>query len=225
MQGREGIVGDLRLRRRDGCEEGRLAGVREAYEPGIRDELEAQPDPALVALEARIGPARRPVGRGGEMGVAEAPVAAPGEEHALARMGHVGDERLAVLVEDLGARRHLQHDILALGAGAVLAHAVLALLGLEVLLVAVVDEGVETLDALDPDVAAAAAVAAVRAAELDELLASERHGARAAVAGADVDLGLVEELHRPLPLRDRTHGGNATPEGTLPAGAGSVRAT
>jgi endonuclease/exonuclease/phosphatase family metal-dependent hydrolase len=40
-----------------------------------------------------------------------------------------------------------------------------------------------------------AAVAAVRAAELDELLAPERDGAGAAVAGADVDLGLVEELH------------------------------
>ena len=59
------------------------------------------------------------------MGVAEAAVAAPREEHALADLGHVGDQRLAVLGEDLGADRHLQHDVLALGAGAVLAHAVL----------------------------------------------------------------------------------------------------
>jgi hypothetical protein len=54
--------------------------------------------------------------------------------------------------------------------------------GLEVLLVAVVDEGVQALDGLDPDVAAAAAVAAVRAAVLDELLAPERDRAAAAVA-------------------------------------------
>ncbi len=66
---------------------------------------------------------------------------------------------------------------------------------LEVLLVAVVDQGVEPIDGLDQDVAAAAAVAAARAAELDELLAPERHAAVAAVAGADIDLGLVEEFH------------------------------
>src|SRR3546814_710293 len=40
------------------------------------------------------------------------------------------------------------------------------------------------------------AVAAVGAAELDELLAAERHAAVAAVAALQEDLGLVEELHR-----------------------------
>ena len=78
---------------------------------------------------------------------------------------------------------------------AVLAHAVAAGLGLEVLLVAVVDQRVEAVDRLDHDVAAAAAVAAARAAELDELLAPERDAAVAAVAGADIDLGFVEEFH------------------------------
>ena len=79
---------------------------------------------------------------------------------------------------------------------AIAAHAVDAGAGLEVLLVAIVDQGVEPLDRLDPDIPAPAAVAAVRAAVLDELLAPERDGAASAVAGADVDLALVEELHR-----------------------------
>jgi hypothetical protein len=78
---------------------------------------------------------------------------------------------------------------------AVLAHAAAAALRLEVLLVAVVDQRVEAVDGLDHDVAAFAAVTAVRAAELDELLAPERHAAVAARAGLDIDLGLVEELH------------------------------
>ena len=78
---------------------------------------------------------------------------------------------------------------------AVLAHAAAAVLGLEVLLVAVVDQRVEAVDRLRDHVAALAAVAAVRAAELDELLAPERDAAVPAVAGADVDLGLVEEFH------------------------------
>ena len=67
--------------------------------------------------------------------------------------------------------------------------------GLVVLLVAIVDERVQPVDALDPDVAATPAVAAIRPAELDELLAPERHAAIAAVAGANIDLGLVEEFH------------------------------
>ena len=68
-------------------------------------------------------------------------------------------------------------------------------LRLEVLLVAVVDQRVEAGDRLDHDVAALAAVAAVRAAELDEFLAPERHAAVAARAGRDIDLGFIEEFH------------------------------
>ena len=127
--------------------------------------------------------------------VAEAAIAARRQPEALADRGEVADQRLVVLLVDLRAGRHLQHDVGALGAGAVAAHAVNAGLGLEMLLVAIVDQGVQPVDRLDPDVAAAAAVAAVRSAELDELLAPERDAAGAAVAGADEDLGLVEKFH------------------------------
>ena len=129
------------------------------------------------------------------MRVAEAAVAALGQHDALADLGEVGDHRLLVLVENLRADRHLQHDVVAAGAMAVLAHAADAGPRLEVLRVAVVDQGVEPVHRLDHDVAAAAAVAAARAAVLDELLAPERDAAVAAVAGADIDLGFVEEFH------------------------------
>ncbi len=78
---------------------------------------------------------------------------------------------------------------------AILAHAVAAALGLEVLLIAVVDQGVEAVDRLQHHVAALAAVAAAGAAELDEFLAPERDGAVAARAGLHIDLGFVEEFH------------------------------
>ncbi len=77
----------------------------------------------------------------------------------------------------------MQH-VVGAGAGAVRAGAVAALAGAEMLGVAEVDQRVEVLHRLEHDVAAAAAVAAVRAAELDELLAPERDHAVAAVAGA-----------------------------------------
>ena len=75
------------------------------------------------------------------------------------------------------------------------AHAVDAGLGLEMLLVAVVDQRVQPVDGFEPDVAAAAAIAAVRPAELDEFFAAERDRASAAVAGADIDFRLVEKFH------------------------------
>ena len=63
MQRGERIVGDLRLGRADRREEGRFAGVRQPDDAGIGDQLEAQPDGALLARLAGIGVARRPVGR------------------------------------------------------------------------------------------------------------------------------------------------------------------
>src|SRR5262249_44336844 len=93
--------------------------------------------------------------------------------------------------------RHLEHDVGARRAGALLAHAVLAASRLEMLAVAVVDERIEAGHGLRHHVAAAAAVAAPWAARLDEFLAPECDAAVPAVAGPDVDLGLVEKFHGP----------------------------
>jgi hypothetical protein len=54
---------------------------------------------------------------------------------------------------------------------------------------------IQAIDHLDDDVTAAAAIAAGGSAELDILLAAERHAAVAAVAGADKDLCFVKEFH------------------------------
>src|SRR5437588_12577458 len=129
------------------------------------------------------------------MCVAEAAIAAFGEHELFAECGEIVDQGFAVLIKYLGADRHLEHDRLAIGAMAVLAHAVGALLGLEVLLIAIVDQRVQSIDRFDDDVAAATAIAAARSAELDILLAAERHAAVAAVAGADINLGFIQKFH------------------------------
>ena len=129
------------------------------------------------------------------MRVAEAARAAAGEDHGLLRPRQVGDQGLAVLGEDLGAERQRELDVGAVRARAVLAHAVGAAGRPEMLAVAVVDQGIEL--GVDPrdDMAAAAAIAAVRPAARDVLLPPETDAAVAAVAGAHVDLGLIEEAH------------------------------
>jgi hypothetical protein len=50
IQRGERIVGDLRRCRRHGANEGRLAGVREAEQADVREQLELQLQQALLAL-------------------------------------------------------------------------------------------------------------------------------------------------------------------------------
>src|SRR5437899_8015893 len=195
MQRRERVVGDLRLGRAHRREEGRLARVGQPDNARVRNQLQAQPDRELLAGLAGIGMARRTVGRTLEMGVAEAALAAARDHRPLSYIREVCEQGLTVLLVDLRAGRHLQHDIVAACAVAVFAHAAAAVLGLEMLLVAVVDECVEPVDRLHDHVAALAAVAAVRPAELDEFLAPERHAAVPAGARADIHLGFIEEFH------------------------------
>ena len=115
---------------------------------------------------------------------------------AIADRLEIADQRLVVLGIDLRAGRHFQRHVAAIGAMAVATHAVTAGLGLEMLLVAIIDQRVEAGDRLHPDIAAAAAVAAVRSAEFDKFLAAEGDAAGTAIARSDIDLGLVEEFHR-----------------------------
>jgi hypothetical protein len=161
----------------------------------VGDQLQAQPEGVFLAFEARIGAPGRLVHRPLEAGVSKTAIATLGQPHPHAELVEVGQQGLAVLLEHLSARGDLEDHVLAIAAVTVAAHAVMAGAGLEVLLVAKVDQGVQPFDRLDPHIAAPAAVAAVGSTVLDELLAPKRHGARAAVAGADIDLALVEEFH------------------------------
>jgi hypothetical protein len=77
------------------------------------------------------------------VGVAEAAVAAARDHRALAGRVEVGEQGFLVVGQDLGADRHPEHDVVAAGARAVGAGAVAALARLEVLGVAVVDQGVQ----------------------------------------------------------------------------------
>src|SRR5215831_5456401 len=129
------------------------------------------------------------------MRIAEAAIAAFGDRHAIADLGEICKQGLAVSLVDLGADRHLQDDVLAVRTSAVLSHAVSTALRLEVLLITVVDEGIQAGNRFHHDIAATAAVAAIRAAEFNEFFAPKRHAAVSARAGRDVDLGFIEEFH------------------------------
>jgi hypothetical protein len=201
VQRGERVVRHLRRGRGHGAHEGALARVREAEQADVGEQLQLQPDVALLALGAGGGLARRAVERALEVHVALAAVAAAGDQQALAVLHQVADDLVGGDVHHLGADRHADHHVLAGLAVHLAAHAVLAALGAELALVAEVDQRVEVLVGHQPDAAAVAAVAAVRAAERDELLAPEAHAPVAAVAGEHGDHCLVDELHGCILLR------------------------
>ena len=129
------------------------------------------------------------------MHVAEPALAAVRNQQALAVCGEVADDLVGFDVVHDGADRHRDGDVLSALAVHLPAHAVLAALRAELLLVAEVDQRVEVLVGLQPDVAAVATVAAVGTAERNELLAPETDGAVAAIAGGYGDFGFVDEFH------------------------------
>src|SRR5438309_6854367 len=195
-EGREGIVANLGAGVADGIEQGRLAGVRQTEEAHVGEQLEAQPHPHLLAVLARLVLARGAIGGGFVAGVATPAHAALQEGDALPDLCQVCKQApFFVVGEDLGSDRHLDDKVVAAGAGPVRPGTALTARSTEMLRVAEVDQRIETGHRLEHDIAALAAVAAVRPAELDELLAAETDGAGAARAGADEDLGLVEEVH------------------------------
>ena len=191
----EGIVADLGLRVRDRIDEGRFARIGQADEADIREQLQPQPHPHLLARQARLVLAGGAVGRGLVRGISAPTHPAFEEGNALADHGEVGEHLLPILGEDLCADRHLDHERLGRSAGAVLSHPVPATRRLEVLRIAEVDQRVEARDGFEHDIAAVPAVSAVRAAVFDVHLAPERDGPRAASAGFQIDLGLVEKMH------------------------------
>jgi len=121
--------------------------------------------------------------------------AALGHQQALTFDGQVADDFLGVGIDHRGADRHRQGQVFALGAGAVLAAAVRAALGLEAAGVAVVHQGVEVAVGLQEDRATVTAVATVRTAHGHEFLTAEAHAAVAAVTCLNVNGYFVDEFH------------------------------
>ena len=179
---REGILGDLGPRGRDGGDQRRLARAREADERDVGDALELEDDVLGLARLAEQRETGSPAAGRRQRRVAEAARAARGQHVAGAGAHQVGELLAGLGVDDDGAVGNVQHQVRALGAGAVAALARLAgggaLVGVEVEVEQRGDGGIDDED----HVAAAATVAAVGTAERDELLAVHAGAAVTAVA-------------------------------------------
>ena len=229
-QGGEVVVGDLGPGLAHHGEQGGLAHVGEAHQAHVGQELELQDHVPALAGQARLGEAGHLPGGGGEVLVAPAAVAPPGQHEAVG-LGHVADDLLRLRVPHHRAPGHLDDQVRPVLAGAALALAVHAVFRHVLALVPEVHQG-----GLQDHAAPPAAVAAVGAAGGHVLLPVEGHRAVAAVARLDCDAGGIHKgcCHRVLlscgdgrhiwrPCADRPHVfsiGTAGGSGTRPYIAG-----
>ena len=192
----ERIRGDLRSRRGEGREQRRLAGVRQPHEAHVGDQAQLQPDLALLAGLAPLRMPRSLVRGGCEVDVAQAAAASARDHDLLADRDEVGDQLAAREVDDPGAGRDRQVQVLASLAVPLRPLAAAAGRRREGVPVAEVMEG--RLAGVDPQVdrAAPAAVPAVGAAARNVRLAAHRGRAVTAGTGANRDADIVEEHRR-----------------------------
>ena len=193
---RERILRDLRPRVRDPREQRRLARVRQADERGVGEQLEAELDDALVTRHAHFGIARRLARRRREALVAAAARAALRDDDARSRVRQVGDQPV-VRIDDLRPDGNDEHRVLAALARREAAASRTAAAGLHLLVRAEAGEIAPLRIRDEDDVAAVAAVTAVRAALRHELLTAKVDGTVAAAAGDHGQAGAIVE-HAPL---------------------------
>ncbi len=192
-QGGEVVVGDLGLGGADHADEGGLAHVGEADETHVRNDLEFQAQMQVLAGQAGLGKTGNLAGGGGEPGIAPAAAAALGHHHRLGA-GEVGHNQAAVSLFQHGAAGHTDDQVFGVAALLPGTAAVFAVGGVVLALVAEVHQGGQVVVRHKDDVAAAAAVAAVRAAGCHEFFTVEADGTVAALACVQPDGSGIDKI-------------------------------
>ena len=187
------VVRDLGPGCADGRDEGGLAHIGEADQAHISDQLQLQRHLDVLAGHTGLSKLGDLAGRRCKMCVAIAAAAAlcDGDGGVV---GQVRNDQPALRVLDHGAQRHLDDEVLGILAVAEACAALAALVGGVLALITEVHQSGEVVVHDEDDVAAPAAVAAVRAASGHELLTMEAHCAVAALAGMEPDGGDVDKI-------------------------------
>ena len=187
------VVCNFRLCGADGGDEGGLAHIGEADEAHIRDELQLEGHLNVLAGHTGLCKLGDLAGGGGKVCVAVAAATAlsNGDRGVV---GQVCDNKTALCVLDHGAQRHLDDQIFGIFAVAQACAALAALRGHILAFIAEIHQSGQMIVRHKDDVAAPAAVAAVRAACGHEFFAVEAHRTIAALARMEPYRGDVDKV-------------------------------
>jgi len=137
----------------------------------------------------------RAVGTRLEVQVAQSTPSSGREQRAIAVVREIGQFLAGAFVKDNGTNRHLEFNVVTAGTIAVRTAAGLTAFGAVSMRVAIVNQRVHIAIRPRPNAAAAAAVTPVRSAFRNELLATKRRAAVAALPGGNLDARFIDELH------------------------------
>ena len=188
------IVSNLRTSTGYGAEQRALAGIRESHQAHVGEELQLHDDGHLLHRFAWLGIARSLIGRGTELEVAQSATTALEQQYFLPIIGYIAYilARLGIIYH--GATRHVDIDVLAIGAMALVASAITTMLGKEVALILEVQQSPVVVVAAQIDASSTSAIAAVRTTIRLVLYVAQVHGAFTTLTRAAVDLYIVYEI-------------------------------
>ena len=189
----EVVVGNLGPRRGNNADKRGLAHVGEANQANIRNDLQLQLEVHILAGQAGLGKLGNLAGRGGKMAVAPATAATLSHNHRLGA-GQVGHNQIGLGLLQHRAAGHADDKVIAVRTTHALGTAIFAVGCSVFALVAKVHQSGQVIVRHKDNIAAAAAVAAVRAARRHEFFAVERHRAVAALAGVQPDRGGINKV-------------------------------
>src|SRR5579875_272705 len=200
LERRERVVRDFRPRGRNDGEQRGFAGIRQANDPTIGEQLELEAQLRRLAGFSALGKARSLARARCEVLVAEAAAPSPRDDQTLARMGEVGNAPHSgcrpvafIFIDDRTDRnRHVQ--VRAGASGFIGAAARAARFGGKLLLIAEVDQGGDAGIGFKDDIATFAAVAPGRPALGHVLFPPPRDKTVAALTGGHGYRGLINEL-------------------------------
>jgi hypothetical protein len=114
FEGREGIVSDLRLRRRNARDQRGFTDVGISDERNVSHELDLEIEPALLANLALFCERRGPTGVRKEAGIALASLSTSGS-HPTVTLGHEISKNSALSIENDRSFRYVDEEIVSSG--------------------------------------------------------------------------------------------------------------
>ena len=180
------IVCNFGACRADGADQGGLAHIGEADQANVRDHFQFQSQVHILTGQAGLGKARDLTGGGGKAGITPTAAAAFGHNNR-GIAGKIRHDQAGLGFFQHGAAGHADDQVVSVLAFLAGTAAIFAIGGGILALITEIHQGGQVWVRLEHDVAAAAAIAAVRAASRDELFAVEADRAIAALAGVQPD--------------------------------------